>query len=536
MAAGVISPLCSWEPWSLARSAWGRRADELRVRERCHWFWGVHIVVRVLWFLLFLLAYVIYIALSFFFGKADTVKTKTLSFFYLEAACLLSTAVLYVFVLILTRFSNILIAGYYFLSAQVYIFVAMALGIVRFGRRSSPYRAETIWATACFLVRHIWLIGAVNFIQAMVGVIAYPVVAGIIFFSGDSVTSVTLGIIRITLLILFVGGLGIALPVQLGVALSENLSSATRRRFFVCSAAGILSTGVLLSTLLWTFNASAIKTARSPVSFHLAYSPLELSILVVYFVIIFLLPYVIGVVRSTQQENDLQGRKTELLSKTIDILRIPKSDFYAQALSNLLSEVQTQFISFVRSDKSIAFGLSFEPDSAEDHQLDKGPADDLPPAGQIEAGGHDPAPLPSAAPSATALAPDEESHTRTFVNVLRRVALAQVSKFFDPVNYRLARPEDLRFQYIDWLDMLYGRVTMTAADLQTKHAGSARVSAARSWLDSYEKGDLARPPARPKNNALTALVATTIITSLLGVLVTGFGNWLWTQVAHTLPK
>jgi hypothetical protein len=514
----------------------GRRADELRVHERCHWFWGVHIVVRVLWFLLFLLAYLIYFALSALFAKPDTVKTKTLSFFFLQAACLIATAGLYVFVLILTRFSNILIAGYYFLSTQVYILVAMALGIVRFGRRSSPYRAETIWATACFLIRNFWLIGVGNFIQAMVLAIAYPVVAGIIFFSGDSATSVTLGIIRITLLILFVGGLGLVLPTQLGVALSENLSSATRRRFFVCSAAGILSTGVLLSTLLWTFNAPVSKTAKSPVTFHLAYSPLELSILVIYFVIIFLLPYVIGVVRSTQQENDLQRRKTELLSKTIDILRIPKSDSYAPALSDLLSEVHTQFVSFVGSDKSTAFGLSFERDSAADHQLDRGPAD-LPPAGQIEAGGHDPAPALSAAPFATALVPDRASHIGTAVDGgYSDPALDGVYKYFDPQNYRLARSEDLRFQYIDWLDLLHGRVATTAADLQTKRAGNARVSAARSWADSYEKGDLARAPAGPKNNALTALVATTITTSLLGVLVTGFGNWLWTQVAHALPK
>jgi hypothetical protein len=503
--------------------------------------WGVQIVVQVLWFLLFLLAYVIYFALGASFVKADKIKTKALSFFYLEAAFLLSTAALYVFVLILTRFSNILIAGYYFLSTQIYVLVAMALGIVRFGRRSSPYRAETLWATTCFIIRNFWLIGALNIIQSVVLAIAYPVLAGIIFFSGDSATSVTLGIIRITLLILFIGALGLSLPTQLSVALSENLSSATRRRFFVFSAASILPTGVLLSTLLWTFNASASKTARSPVRFHLAYSPLELSILLIYFVIIFLLPYVIGVVRGTQQEDDLQRRKTELLSKTIDILRIPKSDSYAQALSSLLIEVQTQFISFVRSDKSIAFGLSFEPDSAEDHQLDKGPADDLPPQGQIEAGGHDPAPVPSAAPSAapsaTVLVPDGDSHTSTAVDDrYGDPVLDGVYKFFDPLNYRLARSEDLRFQYIDWLDMLHGRVITTAADLQTKRAGSPRVSAARSWADSYEKGDLARPPAEPKNNTLTAVVATTITTSLLGVLITGFGNWLWTQVAHTLPK
>jgi len=488
-------------------------------------------VVRVLWFLLFLLAYVIYAALSYFFAKADTVKTKTFSFFYLEAACLVATAMLYVFVLILTRFSNVLIAGYYFLSAQVYIFVAMALGIVRLGRRSSPYRAATIWASVCFLIRKFWIIGLLNIVQGMVLTIAYPVIAGIIFFSGDSDTAVTLGIIRITLLILFVGSLGISLPVQVGVALSADLSSATRRRFFVCSAASILSTGVLLSTLLWTFNTSMIKTAHSPVSFHLAYSPLELSILVAYFVIIFLLPYVIGVVSSTQKENDLQKSKTELLSKTIDILRIPKSDSYAQALSDLQGEVQAQFASFARSDKSIVFGLSLDPDLAEDHQLEKALAGALAPGGQIEAGEHAPA------PSATAIVPDGQSKASTAADVrYGDPVLDNVSKFFDPANYRLARSEDLRFQYLDWLDLLYGRVATTAADLQTRHAGSARVNAARSWADSYEKGDLARRPAEPKNNALTALVATTITTSLLGVLITGFGNWLWTQVAHTLPK
>jgi len=494
---------------------------------------GVRIVVRVLWFLLFLLAYVIYAALSYLLAKPDTVKTKTLSFVLLESNCLLLAAALYVFVLILTRFSNILIAGYYFLSTQIYILVAMALGIARFGRHPSPYRAATIWATMCFLVRNFRLVGVVNIVQGIGLSFAYPVFAGIIFFSGDPATSVTLGIIRITLLIPFIGALGVDLTIRLGVAVSENLNTATRWRYFVCSVASMLSTGVLVATLLWAFNASAAKTAQSPVSFRLAYSPLELSILVIYFVTIFLLPYVIGVVRRTRQENDLQRSKSELLSKTTDILRIPKSDSYAQALSDLLGEVQTQFVAFERSDKSIAFGLSFDPDSAEDHQLGERAADALPPGGQIEAGERDLAP----APSATANAPDGESHTSTTVDSRHRdPVLDNLYKYFDPLDYRLARPEDPRFQYLDWLDMLNGRIKTTAADLQAKRAGNARVNAARSWIDSYENGDLARSPAEPGNNTLTALVVTTITTSMLGVLVTGFGNWLWTQVAHTLPK
>jgi hypothetical protein len=498
--------------------------------------WGVHVVVRVLWFLLFLLAYIVYAALGYFFVRPDTIKKRTLSFWYLEGAYLVSAAVLYVFVLILTRFSNVLIAGYFFLSAQVYVFVGMALGIVRFGRRSGPHRAATIWASICFLIRNFWVIGLLNIIQGMALAIAYPAVAGIIFFSGDSATSITLGIIRITLLILFIGSLGITLPTQVGVALSENLNSATRRRFFVCSAAGMLSTGILLSMLLWTFNASAIKANRSTVSFHLSYSPLELSVLMIYFVIIFLLPYVVGTARGARRENDIQSSKTELLSKVIDILRIPKSDSYAPALSDLLGEVEAQFISFARSDKSLEFGLSLDADAAGDHRPGTGPTEASSPVSQTEAGQLDAAvPVIASSPTATLPDPDDEPRAAVVASYGDPV-LDNISTYFDPVNYRVARSEDLRFQYLDWLDMLHGRIQTTAADLKAKHAGIARVNAARLWADSYEKGDLARPPIEPKNNALLALVATTITSSLLGVLITGFGNWLWTQVAHTLPK
>jgi hypothetical protein len=493
-------------------------------------------VTKILWYLLFLLGYAIFSALTVFLLKPDATKTKMSSFPYLEASSLLSSVMLYVLVLILTRFSILLITVFYFLSVQLCIFAGTSLGIVTFRRSPNRYLAETIWASVCFSIRNVWLLGITIYIEGLALWIGYPVVAGIIYFSGTvPSTAVTLAIIRITLLILFVGGLAVVLPSQVGVALSENLSSGTRRRFFAFSATGILSTGVLLTTLLWTFSASISKTAHSAQSFHLAYSPIELSILTTYFVLIFLLPHVIGVARGAEQQKRIVGLKTEVLSKAIGILRIPKSDSYAHALSGLLRELETQLISFVNSDKSILFGLSFDNAPPEGQVLNQSEVNDLPSSGQIDAGEHDRA----SASSTVVLAPNKETQLQQGVDVVRQSALYDgIYKNFDPRNYRLARSYDLRFQYLEWLDSLCDQLATTISDLATKRAGTARVSAARAWADSYEQNrkDLAQLVTGTKTNAVTAFVASTLATSLLSLIVTGVGNWLWTQVAHTLLK
>jgi hypothetical protein len=79
---------------------------------------------------------------------------------------------------------------------------------------------------------------------------------------------------------------------------------------------------------------------------------------------------------------------------------------------------------------------------------------------------------------------------------------------------------------------------MTTNDLQVKSEPAAELGAALAWADSYvnDRRELMEKASLTKTNALSAAIASTLVTSVLGVFFTGFGSWLWTYVASTLPS
>lgn len=105
-------------------------------------------------------------------------------------------------------------------------------------------------------------------------------------------------------------------------------------------------------------------------------------------------------------------------------------------------------------------------------------------------------------------------------------------------DYYRARPHDPRFQYLDWLHSFVEKLHMTASDLQTKSEPAAELRAALAWADSYDndRHDSTQKASRMKTNAVGAVIASTLVTSVLSVFFTGFGSWLWTYVAQTLPS
>jgi hypothetical protein len=484
-------------------------------------------MMKTFWYLLFLVALGVWTYGTYRLMKPKSDETK-LSFRDLEAQYLLGSLMLYVFVLLLARFSTLLIASVYFLSAQFDILLKVMSGETAHRRNPSRYLAERLWAATCFSVRHPILTYTTIF-MSMVILIGYPVVAGIVYFSSTIPSSAaTLSIIRVTLLLLFIGGTALTLPIQIGAALSENLSSPARRRFLASSLATIAPQSVILTTFLWTFSSVENKASHSTLVFRFTYSPTVLAILAAYFVITLLLPYLIGIGRCSHQHDLLESRKKDALTETIHLLRIPLADSYVPELSRLATDLRNQYEDFARNDISIQLGMHFGEIYKEDELLAE--ADSPPSSPPIEAAKDHPGSgtLSVVDLSVKPLPPRERTNK----------APLNPTYPFDPDIYHLARPEDPRFRYLDWLDSHVKRLDMTASDLQAKSASAIRVRAARAWADSYDgdRRDLSENASETKTHALTAIVASTAITTVASVFFTGFGNWLWTHAAQNLPK
>jgi flagellum-specific peptidoglycan hydrolase FlgJ len=487
-------------------------------------------MVKALWYLLYLAFWVVLCCTFFQFKKPKPGVTKV-SIRDLEVDYLVNSLVLYFCVLLLTRFSNLLIVGVYFLSGQVDVLLRVTFGEAAPYRIPSRYLAERLWAGLCFSVRHPTLILTNSFV-ALGLVVGYPVVAGIVYFSSPIPSlAATLSIIRVTLLIVFIGGALVSLPEQIGTALSENLSDSSRRRFFASSLAGIAPQGIVLSTFLWTFSSGFSTTAHSTIVFRFTHSSTVLAILAAYFAIILLLPYLIGVARGTQQRSMLESRKKDALVKTTHVLRIPLADSYVPKLSQLVADLNKQGESFKQDDKSIATGLLLDERYKEEIRLStEGSSSSSTSVNETVAGD----------PSRKASGPVDLSPQvqPTRKDTLKHSVITNRINSFDSRCYRLARPEDPRFQYLDWSQSYVEQLKVTASDLQTKRGGATRVTAAHAWADSYE-GDrqvLSEMASQSKTNTFGAVVASTAITTAVSVFFTGFGNWLWTHAAQSLPK
>jgi hypothetical protein len=139
----------------------------------------------------------------------------------------------------------------------------------------------------------------------------------------------------------------------------------------------------------------------------------------------------------------------------------------------------------------------------------------------------DPAQAVLPARVASQRSPTDQDTIRLFDGVL---------KSFDDRDYFLARPRDPRFQHLDWIESMGGQLQMTVDDLLTR--GTDGLDAAKDWADCYEQDrrDLIEGKTRTKANALNAVVVSTIVTTVITVFFTSFGSWLWTHVAHALPK
>jgi hypothetical protein len=471
-------------------------------------------MVKVLWYLLFLC---VFAAINLVGYRLLKIRPRARrSFWFQETMILVFTAMMYLYILVLARFSILLIAGAYFLSSQVPIILNAAISAGTVGTRGRD-EAEISWGAVCLAVRHIAL-AVIQTLSYTVLVYSYPILVGIVYFSYSAPsTAATLAIVRITLLVFFVGGTFLSLPTLVGPSVSENLSTAVRRRYLGVSLAGLLPSGVLLSTLLWTFDTPVKHSASSVMSFHFTYSPAILIILAAYFVCTLLVPYIIGVVRNAAWQRELLERQTVVLSRSARILRTPKADYRIQELQNLITNLQQERETFVAADKSIRFGLYIE----KLKELETRPAIALP--AEDSASTVPPARVVSQPPPA-----DQDTIQDSFYEGVR--------KNFDDRDYFLARARDPRFQYLDWIESMAGQLQMTVDDLRPR--GTDGLGAAKDWADCYEQDrrDLIEGKTRTKANALNAVVVSTIVTTVITVFFTSFGSWLWSHAAEALPK
>jgi hypothetical protein len=455
-----------------------------------------------------------------------------------------STAVdIYVAVLLLARSSILLIAVIYFLGAQVEILTGIITGVTAISDRPTRPGAETAWARATAPLRHPSQAMMTGCLSSVIIFVVYPTVAGIVYFS-STIPSLagSYAIVRVVLAFTLIGNLATLVSTQTGIALSDNLSNASRWRYFASLVAALVPIGILLATFLWTFSPSTARSATLSPSFHAADSVAILSIMAAYFLVALLLPNIIGALRSTRRQRQFMDLRKETLAQAIHILMTPIPDFYDRELQKIAKQLEQELETIETNDLSIHAGLQL--DHRQQLRLERPQEITAPLAADV---GSTPAYVSdggdentSSPPSLARSGPSSEAppgQSSDAAPDLATVRVQSLLKNFDDRNYYLARRWNPRFQQIDWLSEEITRLRMTASDLRMK-SDDTRVSAAAAWASSYkeDRRDLIEAASETKSDTLGAVIITTVVTTVASVFFTSFGSWLWAHVAHTLPR
>jgi hypothetical protein len=159
---------------------------------------------KILWYLLFLIVWGALSRAIYIYQRPERRNVKA-GIWDQEIMALNGSLVLFLPVLLLAKFSSLLIAGAYFLGAQVDILATVISG--EYSRRHAPsqYLAEALWASAAFGIRKPAVGEAIDR-GTVVLEVAYPIVAGIVYFTSVIPSeAATLALIRVTLLVVFIG-------------------------------------------------------------------------------------------------------------------------------------------------------------------------------------------------------------------------------------------------------------------------------------------------------------------------------------------
>jgi len=251
--------------------------------------------VHILLFIVFLILYLVFFWASnalTTYGKRATLGNKT--FWFSQLQLLLTVGALLGFVFLLSGYFNRLLLIALLCAAEVGVLLATALGGL-FGAPTSNSGARAQWAGGEYAMSHPVLVIGSTVVSLLI-IVAYPVAAAVTYFRSSG-APLPARIFQYTL-VLCLGGLPLLLLVLISALASENLDEETRTRFLINQLGGLVPNALWIALILWSFGIAADGLPVSVGSTSLTLSPLLIGVLIAFFFITVLIPYLIGTQRA----------------------------------------------------------------------------------------------------------------------------------------------------------------------------------------------------------------------------------------------
>ena len=430
-------------------------------------------VMKILTFILFLIAYAIpIIVVSRRQAKVKAGHLIRNIFLNSQVDALLTVFAFFATLYLLAGYFDVKFLILYFGLIESSLLIFLFLGFL-LGPGATHWIERVQWMGGELALKHPLLVGMAFFISIPI-LFAYLIIIGINYFgTSTSSSELTIIIFKWHVITSFFGLLMASLFTVATLA-SKNIDPLTRMRIFAGTVGALLILAFYLSLLSWALGIAGTgnqldfgKVGGIPISL----SPELMLILVSFFLITALVPYVVGFRAAKTWRLELLKMRQEALNKLIEILQFPINAPYVDQIAELKEQLLEEVNEFIAGEKIVRFG----------DEIDQGSK----PATQL-------------------------------------VAVAAA--------YRVCRNEDPRFQYIDWVRGFSPEIETIIEDLTAKSGNPDLISVAQQWATPFEtrkQGVIKEIDQVSQARPAVLLGLGFFLIVILTLVFEEFAKWIW---------
>ena len=320
---------------------------------------------------------------------------------------------------------------------------------------------------------------AICFLIAVFFGIMYPLIAGYFYFthSANSI-ELTILIFKLNVIIFMIIGLPFGIGIQTNILVSKDLDEESRKYVFVGAIAGLIPLILLFTLTFLGFRVAEFSVSHLPLIFLIQ---LPIILIGIFFIFV-LLPYIIGFQRAKKYHLLLIDKQIDWYDKLLDILDFPTHQLYATKLNQFHTNLHDEINTFSSEDKEISLFIQIDQD----------------------------------------LIPEELQYSQQIVQA-----------------YRESRDLDLRFKYLDGINLLREQVEEIIQDLAEKENEEKREKAANVWAETYHsrKNKLFKEIENTKQTKSIGLaVIVAIIAPVASVILAELGKLIWSIFLQSLTQ
>lgn len=329
------------------------------------------IEVEVPNFWVFLVAYIIYIITTGIWQKIAQGEPNSIIIQLLQVV--ISIFGMFVLVWSLSGFFDIRLVGLFLLIASIGIILIkpiLKLFLLTTSSELEIQNQQRVKAWAMEMGKKHSFMGCSLIIFSLLVTLLYPFFMWHIFNSYPiASTQATLAIFKWTLSWFFITGLIIIIPIVLAQLLSKTLDENTRTQTLINLLGGIFQFTFYLAVMFWAFGFAGTGYSVSVGTVSLSISPLLVGILMLFLILGYLVPYIMGWKRATKWRQDLLQKQQDWIQNILNILEYPDPSIYTPKLKEFKEQLENNIFQYGESDEIVKLLLKDKKELNENERI-----------------------------------------------------------------------------------------------------------------------------------------------------------------------